>query len=556
MGRCFLVPVRGDANTTAPFKPAPTDRIIPVPLQLLACFPENPEALRVETIFEIGSFEARSITIRLALPPVPEVQARASEIRIKRDQRSVPNQVDSELVWYFEAPVIAEASRPLLEASLNVLTNLRYQRFLSRANGTTPEQLAEFGLTTPAMRIVLEGNNRFQSLLIGNSDPESSHDNPALYAKLENNASIFTVLAADLHIWRDAQTALRERAFFFFSPSELTEIIVRENNKALIFYRHSNPPAPAAGAEDWGEWNIPMLPASTATVTLAADSGLMRRLIKSIREIRAEDAYPKPVYTPAQLQACTAFVTDAPTPAQLKAFGFDRPARSVELAFRNGSRRILLITAPGPDGTPSHAKFADAPSIYSIRENILEELSTSPVKYRDRRVMHLPADAVLLSASLVDLAEDNKELITISRTAPDIPWETALANLPYEVRKMAGVLVAQLGEIRAREYVDAPFSISYKHNYLNMSTPAQWRYKLTFTTRATGAVKDETHEIFFTKRLGGTTQIAGSSTQNCVFAIEQNLIDALSPLTIEVPTSQDIPDIPSPDVIPPPSSFR
>jgi hypothetical protein len=546
----FLLPMHGDASTASPLKPAPGDHIIPAPLQLLASFPENPEVLRASTIFEIGSFEVRSITIRLAPPPAPGVQVGANEIRIKRDQRPIPNQTDTELVWRFEAPVAAEASRPLVEAFLGTLTNLRYQRFLSRSSSTTPEQLSQYGLATPTMRIVLEGNNRFQSLLIGKTDPESPADNPAFFAKLENNASVFTVHTADILIWRDAQTDLREKAFFPFHPSELTEITIRENDKALVFHRRSSHAAPST--DDWGEWNIPMLPDSTATVTLAADPGLMRQLIKSIREIRAENALPKATYTPAQIQACKAFVTDAPTAEELKTLGFGQPARSVELAFRNGSRRTLIITAPAPDGsTPCHAKLSDAPSIYSIRENILDELAISPAKYKNRRVLHLPAGTALLGASLVDLAAENKELLAISRPTSDTPWETVLASRSPNLREMAGALIGQLDEIRAREYMDAPFNIAYKHSFLAMSAPEQWRYKLTLSIRTVGATKDETREIFFTKRLGGTTQIAGSPTQNCIFSIEQNLIDALSPLTIEAPTAKDVPDIPPPADIPP-----
>src|SRR5690606_2453391 len=130
--------------------------------------------------------------------------------------------------------------------------------------------------------------------------------------------------------WREAQTALREREFFHFYPSQLTEITLHADNGTLEFHRRpastapdgTSPPAPEA---DWGDWTIPVLPGTTATVTQAADAGIMRHLIESIRHLAAQEAFISGDLPEAQRYLCRAFVTDAPTEAQLTALGFDKP---------------------------------------------------------------------------------------------------------------------------------------------------------------------------------------------------------------------------------------
>jgi hypothetical protein len=250
---------------------------------------------------------------------------------------------------------------------------------------------------------------------------------------------------------------------------------------------------------------------------------------------------------------CEAFVTDAPTSADLDALGFKAPDHRFELTFKDGTRRTLLLARPPSPGLPWHAKLADSPSIYSIRTDAVAELiSTSPAKYRHRLVVRLPEGGAITGVKITDLSTQ-KTLLDIRRPAPDVSWDSVLTALPEKERPLIPQLIAQLSPLRARKYVSAAFSTDYKHQYPEAKTPEGWRYRLEVSLRLPGAKADETRVLFFTSRIGGTTQIAGAPVRGCIFEIEQPLIDALFPLTFLKDDTKDIPVIvPPPDLVPQP----
>ncbi|MDR1497790.1 MAG: DUF4340 domain-containing protein, partial [Puniceicoccales bacterium] len=312
----------GDA--TPVYVLTPTERIIPVPPRLYADLMRPPASLRTDTIFTIGPFEVRNITIR---PPT-------HDIRIQRDFRPQSNNADTRLHWRFETPFKAEASRPLVEASLGQLTSLRHQRFFPTP--PSPEALQQYGLVPPLLRITLESSNRIQSLLLGSRDPSSPPSAPTLFAKLENNNALFTIREDDVKIWREASSLLREREFIRFQPEQLTEITIHKDTSKLVFHRLGD----HAATPPHGEWNIPAIPGTTAKTTLATDPAIMRTLIESLRRLAAR-THPQNTIPPAQQWLCNAFVSDNPTAAQLKTLSLDKPTLRVELAFKDAPSRIL-----------------------------------------------------------------------------------------------------------------------------------------------------------------------------------------------------------------------
>ncbi|MDR2429415.1 MAG: DUF4340 domain-containing protein [Puniceicoccales bacterium] len=490
--------------------------------KLFASLNHTPEHLRARTIFTVGSHEVRNIVIHSTAPGAPE-----QHTRIKRDQRPPhPGQTDIERIWRIETPISADASRHLVEARLEQLTRLAYQRFLPPApETTTPEQLQQTGLATPVLRITLEGNNRFQTLHIGNPDPATIDTrNPARFAKLEGNRAIFTLRESDINVWNNAASTLREREFFQFPPALLTEITLRHNNQTLVFHRRDD-------TTEWGEWTIPKLPGTTATVTLATDPQIMRQLITTLNHLHAEN-----------------FVTDTPTPAQLQQTGLAIPAYQIELAFKDAARRTLHIATPpnAPPEAPLYAQIAGEPTLYTLATGFLRHLPLDPKHYRNRLVEQLPPDT-LTSVKITDLAT-RKALLTLSR-APNETWDKVLLAHPQHERIPMRTLLAQLTTLRARQYLADTFRLDYTEKHLDATTPEPWRYLLETTTSTPATTANDTRKLYLTKRLGGTTQTAGSPVQNCIFHIEQPLMDALFPFTFERDPSREIIPIPqAPDL--------
>ncbi|MDR2845363.1 MAG: DUF4340 domain-containing protein [Puniceicoccales bacterium] len=602
-----LVPVAGGESLVRLL--TPDNQIIPASRKFYESIVLHPSTLRSNTIFNIETYQVRNIAVRTTPPP----PAAEHQIRIKSDHRPLPDTADTERFWQFEIPFYGEASKPLVDAAVARLATLRCLRFPNTSADATPEQIQTLhGLTFPTVRLTLEGNNLIQTLLIGARDPESPPASPAVFAKLENNRTIFTVSESVVRDWRNAATRLREREFFNFHPDQLTEItIYRGEREKIVLHRRSNDPsknnghtaalAPAAAAAttapaltpapaqvgtatgvpapadsansgstptfttfssplpplsgdptnaaDYTDWNIPALPGTTARTTLPADPGTIRSLIQDLRHLSAFAPLVS-ILPPDMEKYCEAFVTDTPTNDELVTLGFKTPDRRVELAFKDGTRRTLLLARPGTRGLPWHAKLDDSPSIYSIRADIAELLSTSPAKYRQRLVVRLPDGAEITGLKITAL-DTQKALLDVRRPGPDSPLSAALTALPEKERSAVLALVTQLSTLRAKEYLPDAFSPDYKHTPITTKTPVGWRYRLEVSVRFPGAKTDETREIFFTDRLGGTLQIAGAPTRNCVFEIEQSLIDALSPLTLTKDGGTDVPHIVPPPDLPP-----
>ena len=182
-----------------------------------------PDQLRSDALFAVRVFEARSLSMQMA-PRAAVAGAAAVRVRIRREGTR----------WTFDAPITARASRTALELAINDLNALR-------ANSFTASPISPLPSAAPVMRIVLEGNNRLETLFLG--EPVGAPPGPAatpppgpagaaasteLYAQLEGRRALFTVEvpAALLEVLRSAQETLREKRILDFDSAAVTAISI------------------------------------------------------------------------------------------------------------------------------------------------------------------------------------------------------------------------------------------------------------------------------------------------------------------------------------------
>ncbi|MDR2982343.1 MAG: DUF4340 domain-containing protein [Puniceicoccales bacterium] len=529
------------------------EQIIPARINLLMNLMVTPESMRVPKVFSLSAIEVGRVAIHVMS------NNEEKSTFLERTSRPIPGTVDVEPIWRFEAPINADVNVGILQSWLSKLAELRYEKFFDN----TPERLEQTGLASPIMRISLfDGQRKGQTLLIGQNDPNSDPKDPSYFAKLEDNIAIFTIKAAEVNTWRNAQQVLRERNFLKFYPALLSEITIHDGDKSLVLHRRqandkgaTDKPAKATSNEfiNAGDWIIPVIPGTTATVTMAADPDVMSNLIGELLSLSAHDFRPEEGMSDAQIKLSAAFVNDAPSAEELKALNFDTPVRKVELVFTEGPSITLLIASPVDSRTPFHAKLADKPSVYSIRGIIVDQLSVDPNQYRQRLVEQIPANTQIVALKISDLVT-GKVLIDERRPGLETTWENALAERNEQNRKELLGLLAALQTIKAEKFIPDAFSMDFTTNYLNSTTKEGWRYKLEISLRTTSSTTDETKTWFLTKRLGGTGQYMGSPAQGCIFQIQQSLIDAIFPVTFGKDHGLEIPEIKQPEELPPPET--
>ncbi len=470
------------------------------------------DQLRSDTVFGIRVFEARSLGLQTNPGPGAEAvrtNATAARVRIRKEGTR----------WIFDAPITARASTAAVELALTELHGLRAKSFPAPGAGPLPS-------VAPALRLAVEGNNVQEILYLG--EPVAPVPAPAagapaaaapreveFYAQLDGRSSLFTVAVPRplLDSLRNAQETLREKRILDFDPAALTAITVSaplQSSQPPLDLKRIVDPA-AAGGEAGRDWQIVRRGDNTpGPRTLPADPAAILRLVSRLGGLAAEG-----------------FKSDAPTSADLEAWGFNRPVREVELTLAGTAAPLVLwlgtdaarnlYARTGPRAEPGT-------SVYRVDPAILAELRYDATAWRDRAVLApLPAAARLAALRLTDL-ESKNPLLDLTFNAAGEP-----APAPREPKAVAAV-VAALRALRAREYVEG----GYTERVYTAGDDRPWRYLLEAVVAvpaAGGTEQTSPLAVRLTERVGGAQQFGGIKEVDTVFALEQPLVDALWALT-------------------------
>jgi hypothetical protein len=438
--------------------------------------------LRSQQVFDMPLFEIRELALRIT-----GTGGISQRVSLVRDAKR----------WRFETPLPAPADSIRVESALTGLTSLKANRFFEST-------VEESGLTGSAIpiRITLEGSNRRQTLLVGNPVPNGSSSNPQLYARMDDNPTIFSVDAALFEPLRNPQETLRERQFLIFDPAKITSIDLGLDDFTMTLQKLET-----------GQWQVIRKSQQGRIQPMPADTRQVDALLKGLRELTA-----------------VRFVNDAPSEADLERYGFREPQRVVRLKGGDTERTLLIGLGRNDDQSFNYyAKLEQSPSIYQVLPPVLELVQVDPLHYRSRVLEQLPSGARIVSLKLTDTATQTTLLDIQSATDSADPWSAALAALGSEEKqKAAAQLLANV-----RKFETAGYTANHDR---------EWRYTLTAQIILPGGTdtQSESRVYRFTERLGGTRQIGWSEHKSVAFHCTQTLIDALFTLTFTEASKDDL----------------
>ena len=466
------------------------------------------DKLRADSLLTIPGFEARALRI----------QSTTSVALHRDDQR-----------WTFDTPIVARASKSAIDLALNELGALRAKAFITENLPSTLPAAA------PAYRITVEGNNRRETLLLGQpvaapvSSPNvSTGSSVDYYAQLEGRAALFTVALPvgpkSLKETLDkAQESLRDKRVLDFEPGLVTAISLRAPNTpgqpTLTLQRLEA----AANSADTAAWQIIRRdPADSAPQPLPADRAAVQRLLEQLRLLGAES-----------------FTSDAPTAADLERLGFARPEREIVLTLAKPPGLTANSAAPAAPSTLTlrlglnserdnfaYANVVGAAFVYAVNPDILRlETPTAPAAWRERLLRDLPPGARITMLRLTDRTTNQPVLDLTLDEAGNPPATTP--QLPA----VAAVLSA-VRTLRAKSFPQEGFT----EKVLLLGEDRPWRYRLDATLALPGAAAGApapVSTLLLSERFGGTQQLAGSREFNAVFDLEQPFVDALWSITYQ-----------------------
>jgi hypothetical protein len=467
-----------------------------------------PDQIRDNALFTIPVFEARALRLQIAGPPVA----------IQRDGDR----------WSFESPILARADKSATELALKDLTTLVAQSFLDAR-----ESDDRTGLTAPALRITVDGNNRRETLLLGNpvtpAPAGSAATETLFYAKMDDKPAVFTVSFPNyvFQNLKNAQEVLREKHFVDFDPHDVTAITLHAPNAPELTLQRLEAPA---AASDNSRWQIVQHSPGAGPQTQPADPAVIQRLLENLSLLSAQK-----------------YVNDAPSGRDLESLGFNRPEREITLVLAPSGAQPTAFNTPPPSLTLQlglgsdasvYAKISGLDAVYAVDPSILAATPVVPRAYRDRLLRDLPAGAKITGLKLTRLADKTilfeKSLAPPADNAKPATWDATLASEPADRRAAFEALKDSMQTLRAKDFVLDEFPSTVPAGGENRP----WSYQLDTTislAAASGApATTTTTQLFFTERISGGTQLAGSPEFG-VFEAEQPLLDALFTLTTAPP---------------------
>ena len=317
--------------------------------------------------------------------------------------------------WRMTGPIAVAADAGEAEAVLTGLESLEVQEVVTETAG----KLGEYGLDPPRTTVtaVAEGQGEPLQLMLGEKTP----DGAAVYAKVPSRPRVFTVPAF-------SEATFNKKAFDFRDRDVLH--VKRDDVKTLEVQGPEGAYALARGGA--GEW------AFTRPLKTRAGRWSVDGLLGTLEALRMESVA-------------------AEEAKDLKAFGLDKPARTVTLGLAGGGTRTLQVGS-GAGDKRYHAREAGSSLVAVVPGALVEDLAKGMGELRAKRLLDVSTyevDALTLEAgggrrvyarsSIRD--KDGVDVYKWKRTEPD-PKD-------IETNKVQDALF-QVGAVEIAEFLDKP----------------------------------------------------------------------------------------------------
>lgn len=560
--------------------------IVLVDNTLIELLSKKAETFRSKQIFSIPSFKVNSFSVRSEQKGGAEKRIGLSRIRLDGENIDEFNRYQ----WQFDTPIVVAARTQAVEEKLKNIIAQAYAEFDEESNLVNLERS---GLKSPKMRISLEGTMFSQALLIGNPVPNKKGE---LYAKLEDNDSIFTIDSALADFWSNPFAVLeelRDPKILSFDETLLKSIKIDDGKHSLVLHRtettgHASraatkegasvkavndgeidlksdakslgamevpePPPQSGSGSNYAFWQMPVAPGSHVKSVTPVEPEAIGNLVRALLNLEAVKK-PGDEDLGRDKKFFNKFASDSASNEELEEFGFNNYAYLVEIQLAGDSEKaqseqkiMLTIAPPVKPGYPYHAKVGN--SIFAIDEKIMDVLTVDPMRFRERSIYKMPNGSTPVSLKLTDVSESSERVVLDEKCPADVGnWVAALEEKNDRDAQELLALIACVTNLEAASFLSEPFTQDFAYDYLDAGAPETWRYRLEVGVKAANAQAPTVETYYLTKRLGGTFQLAGYPKQNCVFRMKQSFIDAIHKLTFARDASKDIPDIPIPDAV-------
>jgi hypothetical protein len=334
------------------------------------------------------------------------------ELKIKSATGEITSIKKEGDAWKVTAPVAAPASASEASAITGALEQLDIVRVVDE----NPADLKEYGLDSPRLEVDFKSADGKPSgvLLVG----EKTATGANLYARRGDQKRVVLIGASQETTLNKSTFDLRDKTVVKFDRGKVDGVDVNLEGKPLEF------------AKSGSEWKV------ARPIAARADFSSVEALVG-----RVETAQMKSI------------VTTTPTPQDLKKYGLDKPAVTVNLHL--GSARASLMIGGKADDGGFYARDGSKPDVVTVDSTLVDDLKKKLDDYRRKDVFEFRA----FNATHVEITRDGQTVVFErvkgeGNGAPD-KWRRVSPNPGEPDRQKVESLLAGLADIRATSFTDS-----------------------------------------------------------------------------------------------------
>lgn len=313
--------------------------------------------------------------------------------------------------WQITTPLTAKADDGEMSSITSALTSAEVTRVVDE----NPTNLNEYGLLNPRIEVDFKagGDKDYRKLLIG----EKTATGGDLYAKRNDEKRVFLIPAMHDTTLNRTTFDLRDKTLLKIDRDKVDGLEVTAGGKTLVLAKESS------------DWKI------KKPLETKADFGAAEGLVGRLQTLQMKS-----------------IAADAPTPADLKKFGLDKPDATVNLNS-GSSRATLVVGGKAAEGT-LYARDTSKPAVVTIESTLLDELKKGADDYRRKDLFEFRP----YNATRIELSR-NGQTIVLDRqkgqgeNTPD-KWHRATPAGDIDKDKMDGLL-SKLSNMRASSFVES-----------------------------------------------------------------------------------------------------
>jgi len=343
----------------------------------------------------------------------PNLEAsKIDDLKVKSESGDVTALKKDNGTWKIVSPIQVTAADSDATSLANALGDIEIVRVVD----DNPTDLKQYGLDTPRVDVEYKSAEAKTAghLQIGAKSAAGGN----LYARREDQKRV--VLIAQYHesSLNKSTFDLRDKSIIKFDRTKVDGVDVKLDAKAIEFTKAN---------ADWK-----MVKPIAARADFSAVDGLVGRV---------ESAQMKKL------------VTSAPTPADLKSFGFDKPQAVVNVHL--GSAKATLEIGGKADDTTTYVRDTSKPEIFTIDNSSADDFKKPADDYRKKELFDFRA----FDATRVELTKNGQTVIFERVKAKDDKspdtWHRVSPNPGDPDRSKVEGLLAGLADVRATSFVDS-----------------------------------------------------------------------------------------------------